>query len=637
MSGQALAETCAGASAVEVATESMKRAAAGDWHEWILRLPEAQVLEQARKVDERAGNLDAKARAEQLPLLGMTFAVKDNIDVEGLPTTNGCDYRQGGAPVAKQTAAAVRRILEAGAVLIGKTNMDCAATGLVGVRSAYGACQNAFNRSFISGGSSSGSAVVVATGQVSFSLGTDTAGSGRVPAMFNNIVGLKASRGLVSTHGLVAACRSLDCISVFSLTVPEAWTILRVAVGAEGDDDPWDRPPRALNLGSRLASGTAKFRFAVPSASFLDFDSFGEAAKSRVAHVKEAWAKSMKLLESLGGTMVEVDYSPFMRAAQLLYEGPWVAERLSALSGLLARNPEVIFPTVRTIVEGATKASAKEAFEAFYKLRELKVLADKTLRDAKAEVLVTPTAGAIYTIAEVLADPIALNSNLGRFTNHMNLLDLCGIAVPTAIAGGLPYGVTISAQAGSDALICDIAARVHLASGLTAGATISKVPDLLQQPHADRFLAGVPTIEIAVSGAHMEGLALNWQLVERGARFVREAKTVPYRLLAFTGMTPPRPGLAAAAGKGAPIELEIWELPSACFGSFMKLVAAPLGIGWVELQDGSKVQGFRLVDEGADKAGVVGGSAGAPLDITGHGGWRAYLESTGISAKRQRV
>lgn len=624
-----------GASLSEVVEASLARAAKGDRHEWIFRLPEADVKKQVAELESRAEGMDAATKSAELPLLGTTFAVKDNVAVAGYPMTNGCDYRSGGAPVPAETAAAVRRLMEKGAVLIGKTNLDCAATGLVGVRSAYGACQNSIDRKYVSGGSSSGSSVAVATGQVTFSLGTDTAGSGRVPAMFNNIVGLKASRGLVSCHGVVPACRTLDCLTIFALTVREAQAVLQAAVGPDGTDDPYDRAPRELPSGPRLPpSGPAKFTFGIPGKAHLDFSSFGDVGP-RAAAYAGAWQKSIEALEAAGGTCVEVDYTPFWDAAKLLYGGPWVAERASALREILESNPEVVHPTVRKIVEPAGGLGAIEAFVAAYKLRELKAKSVAAMKKAGAQLLVTPTAGMIYTIQELEADPIALNTNLGRYTNHMNLLDLCGIAVPTVFAdGGLPFGVTISAPAGQDGMICDVAHRVHMASGLLAGALPSKAADV--QAAVDcagrvggAMLAGVDTIEVAVSGAHMIGLPLSWQLTERGGRFLRRAKTAPvYKLLAFTGMKPPRPGLAAAeGGNGASVELEIWELPAEHFGSFMKVIAAPLGIGWLQLDDGSKVQGFRLVDTFADCAGAAGGAP--PVDITSFGGWRSYLESQG--------
>lgn len=624
----------AGASVTEVAEESCARAAAADRNEWIHLIPKNQVLERAEMLEKRAASMSQEQRQQELPLLGTTFAVKDNLMVKDVPTTNAMDLRPPRrAPFAHESAAVVEKLQDHGALVIGKTNLDCAATGLVGVRSPYGACQNSFDREFLSGGSSSGSGVAVALGQVSFSLGTDTAGSGRVPAALNNIVGLKASRGLLSTHGLLPACKSLDCVSIFSLTVLEAQRIMEVAAKASGAD-PWDRPAKDLAQGPRLPpSGPVNFRFGIPSRPFVDFNSFGSAAQARAQQYAEAWERSVEAVKAIGGTCVEVDYSPFQEAANLLYQGPWVAERLSALTNWLNADAEVVDATVRAIAEHGQEWSAQQCFEAMYRLQQLRLEARQALHESQAQLLLTPTVGATYAIQDVLADPIALNTNLGRYTNHMNLLDLCGIAVPTTFAGPtLPFGVTLSAFAGNDAFLCDVARRLHGAAELKVGAMESSVHDVEKAVEVSNgkyygpLPSDVESFEVAVCGAHMEGLALSWQLTERGGRFVRTAKTAPrYRLVAFDGMKPPRPGLVDASN-GAAIELEIWELPAAAFGSFMKLVASPLGIGWIELDDGSRVQGFRQVDVGANSHGVVGVGGDPPPDITEYGSWRNFLK-----------
>jgi len=622
-----------GAPLTQVVSESHSRAAKADRNEWVYLAPVEQVTAEAARLQEKASSLSEEQRKLELPLLGSTFAVKDNLQVKGMPITNTMDYRPPRkAPIAEESAAVVRKLQERGAIVIGKTNMDCAATGLVGVRSPYGACQNSLDRSMISGGSSSGSGVSVALGQVTFSLGTDTAGSGRVPAALNNIVGLKASRGLVSTHGLLPACRSLDCVSIFALTVHEAHRILGVAADASGAD-PFDRPAKELRHGRRLAPGEA-FTFGIPSRQFLDFHSFGSAAQARAKEYAAAWDRSVEALQAIGGTCVEVDYAPFQEAANLLYQGPWVAERLAAIAAVLPEDPEVIEPTVRKIVEQGHQYTAQQCFEASYRMRALHRAAEASMEAAKAQVLVTPTVGATYKIEDVLADPIALNTNLGRYTNHMNLLDLCGLAVPTMWAGeALPFGVTISAQAGSDAYICDIGQRLHASSGLPVGAMEAAVEDVEAAVAAKMgsfygpLPSGVDTFEVAVCGAHMAGLPLSPQLTERGGRFMRAARTSPrYRLVAFDEMKPPRPGLVDAAD-GASIDLEIWELPASSFGSFMKLVASPLGIGWIELEDGSRVQGFRQVDASVNRGGQVGVGGEPPADITSYGSWRNYLKS----------
>eukprot|EP00439_Symbiodinium_sp_Y106_P013768 s1763_g1.t5 len=618
-----------GAPLTQVVSESHSRAAKADRNEWVYLAPVEQVTAEAARLQEKASSLSEEQRKLELPLLGSTVAVKDNLQVKGMPITNTMDYRPPRkAPIAEESAAVVRKLQERGAIVIGKTNMDCAATGLVGVRSPYGACQNSLDRSMISGGSSSGSGVSVALGQVTFSLGTDTAGSGRVPAALNNIVGLKASRGLVSTHGLLPACRSLDCVSIFALTVHEAHRILGVAADASGAD-PFDRPAKELRHGRRLAPGEA-FTFGIPSRQFLDFHSFGSAAQARAKEYAAAWDRSVEALQAIGGTCVEVDYAPFQEAANLLYQGPWVAERLAAIAAVLQEDPEVIEPTVRKIVEQGHQYTAQQCFEASYRMRALHRAAEASMEAAKAQVLVTPTVGATYKIEDVLADPIALNTNLGRYTNHMNLLDLCGLAVPTMWAGeALPFGVTISAQAGSDAYICDIGQRLHASSGLPVGAMEAAVEDVEAAVAAKMgsfygpLPSGVDTFEVAVCGAHMAGLPLSPQLTERGGRFMRAARTSPrYRLVAFDEMKPPRPGLVDAAD-GASIDLEIWELPASSFGSFMKLVASPLGIGWIELEDGSRVQGFRQVDASVNRGGQVGVGGEPPADITSYGSWRS--------------
>lgn len=617
----------AGASVTEVAEESCARAAAADRNEWIHLIPKNQVLERAEMLEKRAASMSQEQRQQELPLLGTTFAVKDNLMVKDVPTTNAMDLRPPRrAPFAHESAAVVEKLQDHGALVIGKTNLDCAATGLVGVRSPYGTCQNSFDREFLSGGSSSGSGVAVALGQVSFSLGTDTAGSGRVPAALNNIVGLKASRGLLSTHGLLPACKSLDCVSIFSLTVLEAQRIMEVAAKASGAD-PWDRPAKDLAQGPRLPpSGPVNFRFGIPSRPFVDFNSFGSAAQARAQQYAEAWERSVEAVKAIGGTCVEVDYSPFQEAANLLYQGPWVAERLSALTNWLNADAEVVDATVRAIAEHGQEWSAQQCFEAMYRLQQLRLEARQALHESQAQLLLTPTVGATYAIQDVLADPIALNTNLGRYTNHMNLLDLCGIAVPTTFAGPtLPFGVTLSAFAGNDAFLCDVARRLHGAAELKVGAMESSVHDVEKAVEVSNgkyygpLPSDVESFEVAVCGAHMEGLALSWQLTERGGRFVRTAKTAPrYRLVAFDGMKPPRPGLVDASN-GAAIELEIWDPLSS-------LVASPLGIGWIELDDGSRVQGFRQVDVGANSHGVVGVGGDPPPDITEYGSWRNFLK-----------
>ncbi|CAK9055760.1 Allophanate hydrolase [Durusdinium trenchii] len=437
-------------------------------------------------------------------------------------------------------------------------------------------------------------------------------------------------RRRISAHLQKAKGQMMPHVNVEGTEARRLWELAAAASGA----DPWDRPAKDLKQGPRLPpSGKASFRFGIPSQPFLDFHSFGAASQARAALYSEAWERSVDALKAIGGTCVEVDYAPFQEAANLLYQGPWVAERLSSVADW-ASDPEVVHPIVRKIAEHGTEWSAQQCFEAIYRLQQLRIEAQEAMSSTQAEVLVTPTVGATYTIEDVLADPVALNTQLGRYTNHMNLLDLCGIAVPTVLSSDapcLPFGVTISAAAGHDAFICDIAQRLHAASKLTVGALQSSVQDVsaaveaTQGKHFGALPADVETFEVAVCGAHMEGLPLSWQLTERGGRFVRRARTAPrYRLVAFD-MKPPRPGLVDSSS-GASIELEIWELPAAAFGSFMKLVASPLGIGWIELEDGSRVQGFRQVDVGANSTGLVNAGGDPPSDITSYGSWRNFLK-----------
>jgi allophanate hydrolase len=490
----------------------------------------------------------ARARAAQGPLAGVPFAVKDNIDVAGMPTTAACPSF---SYVPKTTAPAVQKLLDAGAVLVGKTNLDQFATGLVGTRSPYGACRNAVDPAYISGGSSSGSAVAVALGMARFALGTDTAGSGRVPAAFNNLVGLKPTRGRVSTEGVVPACRSLDCVSIFAKTCGEALQILQLVQGS-ADSASFGNP----------------VRFAVPRQ--LEFH--GDRAYAGL------FAKALARFDNV----VEIDFAPFLEVQKLLY-GPWVAERLADLERWL---PDML-PVTRQVIEAGKRYSAAELFKAMHDLEALK---QKCRGDW--DVLIVPGAPTIYRVAEVEADPIELNSRLGRYTNFVNLLDLAAITVPAGFRpDGLPFGITLIGPAGSDAALGVLA-------GKFAGEEIHQKP--------------ASSIRFAVVGAHLSGMPLNHQLTELRARLVRTARTAPtYRLYALEG----KPGLVRADAGGA-IELEVWELEPREFGSFVAQIPAPLGIGTLELEDGEQVKGF-LCEPYAVR--------GRP-DITQYGGWRAYLE-----------
>jgi allophanate hydrolase len=562
----------------------------GEDRVWIHRLSRAEL-------EARAAELERRGPAG-LPLYGMPFAIKDNIDSAGHPTTAACREF---AHVAPRNAFAVQRLLDAGAILVGKTNLDQFATGLVGVRSPYGVPGNAFNPEYLPGGSSSGSAVAVAAGLVSFSLGTDTAGSGRVPAAFNNLVGLKPTRGLLSTSGVVPACRSLDCVSIFALTATDAARVLRVAAGYDAAD-PFSRraavPARAL---PRSFDGC---RIGVPRASQLEFFGNRDAARLFAGFIE-------KLLE-LKALPVEIDLQPFLETARLLYEGPWVAERYAAIRDFFEKKPEALHPVTRKIVEGARKFSSVDAFAGYYRLKELR-RQTAPVWDA-VDLLVTPTAGTIYKIAEVEADPIRLNSNLGYYTNFMNLLDLSGIAVPVGFQqNGLPFGATLVAPAFADEALCVLGDIAQRAMVKTMGATGLPLPSrekVLSQGKSD-------SISLAVCGAHMSGLPLNHQLVERGARLARKCRTAPqYRLYALTEFSPPRPGMVRA-DDGAAIEVEVWDVPPATLGGFVDAIPSPLGIGTVALEDGTQVRGF-LCEAHATRGA---------RDITSLGGWRKFVQA----------
>ncbi len=557
------------------------RLAEPDAHKvWIHRLSEASLRDYARALMERD--------PDELPLYGIPFAIKDNIDLAGVPTTAACpDF----AYTPQRSAFVVQRLVDAGAIPVGKTNLDQFATGLNGTRSPYGACRNAFDPDYISGGSSSGSAVAVALGFASFSLGTDTAGSGRVPASFNNLVGLKPTCGLLSNSGVVPACRSLDSVSIFALTADDAAAVLDVAAGFDSAD-PFSRP------GFNDARLGGQFRFGVPRADQLEF--FGDAEAASL------FAATVEGLSRIGGKAVEVDLEPFLATARLLYEGPWVAERYAAVGEFIESHPDAVHPVTRAIILGGRTPSAVDAFRGLYRLRALQGQVEEVF--GEIDVLLTPTAGTIYGIAEMEADPVRLNTRLGHYTNFMNLLDMAAVAMPVGFrADGLPWGVTAGAPAGSDHALVELARRWQQHRRLPLGAS-----GVLPSPEAPD--AG--SVRVAVVGAHLSGLPLNGQLIERGARLVAAARTAPaYRLYALPDGK--RPGLIRVDGNGAAIECEVWEMPASRFGSFVAGIPAPLGIGKLELADGTMVNGF--ICEGI---GVVDAQ-----DITEFGGWRAWLAS----------
>jgi allophanate hydrolase len=537
------------------------------------------------------------------PLWGVPFAVKDNIDVAGLPTTAACP---GFAYTAGATAPAVTRLLASGAILVGKTNLDQFATGLVGVRTPYPVPRNALNPDWIPGGSSSGSAVAVAHGIVAFALGTDTAGSGRVPAGLNNVVGLKPSLGSVSSRGMVPACRSLDTISVFAGTVTDADRVYRSIIGYDRDD-PWSRPLPVPPMPSAPPPG---LRLGVPDAGSRRFHGDDQAETA----FDEGLARLASSMEPGAGPAAEIDMGPLFAVAELLYAGPWVAERYQAVRALIETAPEQFHPATLAVVEAARAHTAADAFAGFYRLAELRREAERIWE--RVDVLAVPTYPRPRTLADLASDPFGPNSELGTYTNFVNLLDWCALAVPgPQRSDGWPSGITLLAPRGQDGLVAALGARLHAAAGVAIGAGSAPVPAAPEGPARAR----AEEIELAVVGAHLSGLPLNGELAAAGGRFLRESRTQPdYRLYALAGGSPRRPGLLrVAAGTGAAIATEVWTLPSDGFGRFVAGVPSPLGIGTLNLADGTTPKGFLVETEGLVSA----------EDISTFGGWRAFLAS----------
>jgi allophanate hydrolase len=555
--------------------------------------PEAEALAEARALTGKS-----------LPLYGIPVAVKDNIDVAGLPTTAACPAYSYNAT---HDATAVARLRAAGAIVIGKTNLDQFATGLVGVRSPYGVPKNLFNADLIPGGSSSGSGVAVGAGLVPLALGTDTAGSGRVPAGFNNIVGLKPSLGLISTHGVVPACRTLDCVSVFALTVDDAWA----ATAAMAGPDHADSYSRNHPLG-RPGAMPPHIKLGVPLPGQRLF--FGDK------QFEAGYAGALERLSKLGCEIIEVDVEPFYETARLLYDGPWVAERTITARSMLASDPGAIHPVTKEIILSGLRPTAIDAFAAFYKLERLRRVADYIFAN-QVDALVLPTAPTIYTVKQVLADPIQLNSRLGTYTNFVNLLDLCGLALPAFMTEGhVPFGITLLAPGGDDARLAEIGRVFHADTALPLGALKAPQPALAQVSKSPA--AG--EVALAVVGAHLSGLPLNGELRALGGRLLETTRTAPdYRLYALDGTAPPKPGLLRVdGGKGASIEIEVWALSVESFGRFVAAVPPPLSIGTIKLTDGYGVKGFLL--EAAAAAGA--------RDISSFGGWRKFLAAEKLSA-----
>lgn len=552
---------------------------------WIAIASAAQIREQ----------LDAllpqyQQNPQALPLFGIPFAVKDNIDVAGWPTTAACPAF---AYLAECDAFAVAKLRAAGAIVIGKTNLDQFATGLVGTRSPYGAVSNTFNADYVSGGSSSGSASVVARGLVPFALGTDTAGSGRVPAAFNNIVGLKPTKGWLSAQGVVPACRLNDTLSVFALTVEDAFYITTLAAGHDAGD-----------AYSRVHPATAPAAisqnpvFAIP-ATLTFFDD---------AQAEAAWEQALAALRESGATLKPIDFSAFTRLAEQLYQGPWVAERTAAVGEMLD-HPAQMDPTVHGIISGGLKFSAVEAFQAEYLRAELAQQINAALREVDA--LVVPTSPTIHTIDEMKQEPVRFNSQFGTYTNFTNLADLSALALPAPFrADGLPSGITLIAPAWHDRALADFGVRWQQQLALPLGATGRDFT-----PSCTPLPVSAQHVRVAVVGAHLRGMPLNFQLTTRRAVFVEATQTAAcYRLYALANTQPQKPGLARA-DEGAAIEVELWDIPLARFGEFVAEIPPPLGIGTLELGDGRLVKGFICEPAALFDA----------TDITAFGGWRNWI------------
>lgn len=531
---------------------------------------------------------------DALPLYGVPFAIKDNIDLAGIPTTAACPAF---SYTPERSAFAVRLLLAAGAIPLGKTNLDQFACGLTGARSPHGAVGNAFDRCYSAGGSSSGSAVAVALGQASFALGTDTAGSGRVPAAYNNLIGLKPTRGRVSAAGVVPACRSLDCVSILALNPDDAGRVFNCL-------DSYD----PLDIYARKAANSAApapRRIGVPRDSALAF--FGN---SDYPALFEAF--TARLLKA-GYEMIELDITPFTEAANLLYQGPWLAERHIAIEHIMARHPQDLFAVTAEIIGPAAELKTVDAFKSFYELQRLKRQADEIIK--QADCMLLPTAGTHYRLDEIERAPIQTNSNLGYYTNFMNLLDYAAVAIPAGFnQAGLPFGVTLFAEAFQDRGLLRLAGDILRSHPARMGAT-----GFTWSPATEQRAAAEPDyIDIAVCGAHLSGMPLNYQLTACEASLVKSARTAAaYKLYALAGGPPFRPGLIKDETGGRSIEVEVWRMPMNRFGEFVAAIPQPLGIGKARLEDGAEVSSFICEAHAVKDA----------RDITQFGGWRRYIAS----------
>jgi allophanate hydrolase len=534
---------------------------------------------------------------KDLPLYGVPFSIKDNIDLAGIPTTAACpDF----AYTPERSATIVEQLIALGAIPIGKTNLDQFATGLNGSRSPYGACPNSVNMDYPSGGSSAGSSLAVALGVSSFALGTDTAGSGRVPAALNNLVGMKATKGLISTAGVVPACRTQDCVSTFTATASEASQLLALTTRLDPRDE-YSRQNPSWNDASAFGK-LRPFRFGVPRAENLEF--FGCIQGPLL------FGDAIDKLTAMGGEAVTLDLSPFLEAASLLYEGPWVAERYSVAGDLMETNPQAVLPVIRAVLAKAPAVTAVQTFRAQYRLQALKAQCDRLMEGL--DCVLTPTIGRPVTNAELQAEPVLRNSELGYYTNFINLLDYAAIAVPSAFMdNGMPWGITLFGRAFTDQYL------LSLAQALQAETALPLIGGQRLNAIAPVNPARSDMARLVVCGAHLDGLALNWQLKQRGGRLIESTlSSADYQLYALAGGPPFRPGMVRVAKGGVAIAVEVWELPSLELGSFLTGIPAPLGLGKVQLADGRWETGFICEAYGLEGA----------TNISHLGGWRAYLQ-----------
>jgi allophanate hydrolase len=594
-------------------------AARGDDGVWISTVEPDELYARATELErirEHAGG-----RLYGLPLFGVPFAVKDNIDVAGLPTTAACPdfaYRP------QRTGPVVERLLSAGAMLVGKTNLDQFATGLTGSRSPYGAVESVFGGGLIAGGSSSGSAVAVAAGLVAFALGTDTAGSGRVPAALNGIVGLKPTRGLLSTLGVVPACRSLDCVSIFAHDVSDAAAVLATARG-RSPEDPWGR---SLPRDRVRPRPPATLRLGVPAAEDLDF--FGDVDQ------RHRFALGRDRAGSIVAEVVPVEIEALLEAGDLLYQGPWVAERLADLEAFLLEHPDSVLDVTRQILQSGRRFDAAELFRAQHRLRELQAWTERLWE--RVDAILLPTIGTTFTLTEIAEQPVRHNTALGRYTQFANLLDLAVVTIPNGMtADGRPASMSVIGPAYSDATMCQLAAALEATPVTTTPATPATPPVLAASVQG--------TITLAVVGRHLRGESRNGELLDRGAAYLRTASTAPtYRLYRLPVAGPDGrpapdglPGLVRVPTDGCRIEVELWDVPAGTVGSLLAGVPAPLSLGWIRLDTGESVLGFLCESYAAVAAGGAGAEAavgpgprgGTPEDISAYGGWRAYRAAGG--------